>query len=315
MEKKTLSIVGIEYDTLGIRAAKLASSVSGKQITYVLENLQELKGSYEKDAELIAGLKKIKDKVGIGVRDRVVSCVAGKQVYAAQMPFRRLPAVELKNALKFEIRKDVPFDTASATLDFQVMGRSGKDKDMLDLVVTVVANNVLNKHLAILQKAAIRPWLVDVLPIAVINAFWASEYDTSGVAPNVVLHFAPDVCTLVVDGQSVPLYARSIYFAAEELFGAKAKGGNEQERKRKITMLGNELRRSLSFYEKTNGVSNFGSLYLIGDYIYSPELHDGIAEKVSLQLAGSTLLEKLNVNTNAPLGKFDVAMALAMRRE
>ncbi len=315
MEKRTLSTIGLEYDSLGVRAAKVTSSISGKDITYILENLQETKGQFEKDAELVEGLKKIKDKVGIGVRDKVVTCVAGKQVHAAQIEFRNLPDTELRNALKFEIRKDVPFDTASSTLDYQILSGSDKKDDGIDVLVTVVANSLLTKHLAVLQKATVRPWIVDVLPLAVINAFWAGEYDPVNLSPHVVLHFSPDVATLVIDGNAVPLYTRSIYFAAEDLYGSSGKGLSEQERNRKITLFGNELRRSLSFYEKTYGVANFGALYLLGDYIYSPELHGGIAEKVGLELAGSTLLEKLGVKTNAPLGKFDIAIALAMRRE
>ncbi|MBD3392181.1 MAG: hypothetical protein GF418_08900 [Chitinivibrionales bacterium] len=315
MDKKTINTVGIEYDSLGVRAAKVTSSISGKDITYVLENLQEIKGSFDKDNDLVDGLKKIREKVGIGMRDKVVTCVAGKQVHAAQIAFRELSDAELKNALKFEIRKDVPFDTASSTLDYQIIAHDDQSEKKLDILVTVVANTLLNRHLSALQKAGIRPWVVDVLPLATINAFWAGEYDPVNLSPHVVLHFSPDVCTLVIDGNGVPLYTRSIYFAAEDLYGTSGKGVTEQERMRKIAMLGNELRRSLSFYEKTNGISNFGALYLIGDYIYAPELHGGIAEKVGLELAGSTLLEKLGVKTNAPLGKFDVAIALAMRRE
>jgi len=315
MEKKTLSTVGIEYDSLGIRAAKITSSVTGREINYVLENLQEVKGDFDKETELVAGLKKIKDRIGAGTRDNIVTCVAGKQVYAAQISFKRLPEAEMKSALKFEIRKDVPFDTASSAIDYQILDSSEQQDDKLNILVTVVANSLLNKHLAALSKAGVRPWIVDVLPLAVINAFWAGERDQVNMDPRVVLHFAPDVCTLVIDGNAVPLYTRSIYFAAEEMYGAAGKGVTEQERIRRITTLGNELRRSLSYYEKTYGVSNFGALYLIGDYIYSPELHGGIAEKVGLELSGSTLLEKLGVKTNAPLGKFDVAIALAMRRE
>jgi Tfp pilus assembly PilM family ATPase len=316
MDKKTMSTVGIEYDSMGIRAAKISSSIAGREINYALENLQEVKGDFEKDAELIDGLKKIRDKIGMGLRDKIVTCVAGKQVYATQIEFKNIPDAEMKNALKFEIRKDAPFDTSSSSLDYQVL-ETGEDKqnDKSSILVTVVANTLLNKHLSVLQKANIKPWVVDVLPLAVINSFWAGENDPLNLTPRVILHFAPDVCTLVIDGNSLPLYTRSIYFASEEMYGATDKGVNEQERMRRITLLGNEVRRSLSFYEKTYGVSNFGTLHLIGDYIYSPELHGGIAEKVGLELAGSTLLEKLNVKTNAPLGKFDVAIALGMRRE
>jgi Tfp pilus assembly PilM family ATPase len=232
------------------------------------------------------------------------------------MEFRDLPSAEMKNALKFEIRKDVPFEMGNSTLDYQTMSQPGEKKDgKVDVLVTVVANALLSKQLSQLSKAGLRPWVVDVLPLAVINAFWAGESDPVNVAPHVVLHFSPDVCTLVIDGNAIPLYTRSIYFTGEELYGATGKGVAEPDRERRLSTYCAELRRSLSFYEKTYGISNFGALYLIGDYIYSAELQKIIHEKVGLELAGSTLLQKLGVETNAPLGKFDVAAALAMRRE
>ena len=60
MGKKRITTIGIEYDNRGIRAAKVTASKRGKYIKYNIDKLQEVRGSFEKNEELIDALKKIK---------------------------------------------------------------------------------------------------------------------------------------------------------------------------------------------------------------------------------------------------------------
>jgi type IV pilus assembly protein PilM len=315
MAQKMSTSIGIDFDACGIRGVKVTAVASGKNIRFAVDNVFEVRGNYGREEELIDGLKQTREKLAGTSRDHFVACVTGKQVYAAQMPFRRLPTNEMANALKFEIRKNLPFEAASATIDYQILDNKDEPAEQVSVMVTAVANPLLKKLLQIMEQAGIRPWIVDVMPVAVANTFWAGENDPVNMSANVVAHFSPEVCTLVIDGNGTPFYTRSIYFSAEEIYGKPSQPLSEPERERRVKALGEELARSLSFYEKTYNISNFGAICLMGDYIQAPDLLNLIHGRLNLRIKAPSLLQKLHSHVNAPPGKFDVAVALAMRTD
>jgi Tfp pilus assembly PilM family ATPase len=314
MGKAKKTTVGIEYDTLGIRAAKVTASKRGKYIHYNIDKLEEIRGSFEKEEDLTEGLKKIRGKISIGLKERIVTCVSGKQLYAVQIPFKTLPEAEMENALKFEIRKNLPFEATGSTLDYQVIKRAEKKDENSTLLVTTVANVLLDNHLAALHKVGIKPHAVDVLPVAVSNVFWREKVQKVEGEAFVMIHLSPTVCNMVVDGNEVMFYTRSIYFSSQDIFGEHTEeevAGKERERR--MNAFGEELKRSLAFYEKNYGTSNYSACYLMGEYVDIPDVFEFFKEKIRLDLKYSELTGIAESKKNARKGKFDVAIGLAMR--
>lgn len=314
MAKPAFTCFGLDFDQLSIRAAKLGVFRHGKKIRYAVQDLQESAGDFAKDEALVAGLKALAGKIGIRPHDRIMTGVSGKQVFVTQLLFKALPDAEMKTALRFEIRKSLPFESAGSALDYQILDRPDPEKKGRSTVmVTVVARAVLDRQISLLDKAGLKPWIVDVLPVAVANAYWASRSADDIDTTAVIVHFMPDVCNLVIDGRSAPYYSRSIYFSAEELFGAKGHDLPERERLKRLDAFQDELRRSMAYYEKTYGVSNFGPLYLIGSYAGNEELLSLIATKTGLVPETVFLPERSGYETGVEPGRYDVALSLALR--
>ena len=314
MARKIITSVGIEFDTLGLRAARVTTVLQGRETEYKVEELEESAGDYSKDEVLAAALKAMGEKLLVKPRDRVVVSLSGKQVYIAQIKFKEMPDAEMKNALRFEIRKNLPFDAAGAILDYQVAeGSDPEKKGKAAVTVSAVAGTLLDRALRLMDKAALKPWIVDVLPLALANAFWVGRPAEDPDMAHTIVHFAPDVCNVVIDGESAPFYMRSIYFSAEEIFGATGKDLAAREKTRRLDALGDELRRSLSYYEKTYNVSRYGWLYLAGNYAQHEELVSHVRDKVGLPVDEAPLLSRLNSRAQSAPGKFDLALALALR--
>jgi Tfp pilus assembly PilM family ATPase len=315
MSKMSMNSVGIEFDNLGIRAAKVNhAEVNGRQVRTVA-GLEELRGRYETDQDLKAGLKAMGEKIGISAQSHVVTCVSGKQVYAAQIPFRTLPADEMKNALKLELRKSLPFDIASATMEYQVVAESAKKGDEQQVLVTAVVNVFLSRHLQLLAAVAIRPSVVDTLPTAIGNAFHEAAGDLPEGQAFVVLHIGPNMCSLVIDGAAVPFFQRNIYFSAEELYGEANEKTlmADRERQRRLLGLGDEIVRSMSFYEKTYMAPSIAGFFVLGEYLDKPELTGAVMAKTGIEAKPLDLCTKLEGALRPPQGKFEVAVALALR--
>ena len=259
MSKKQTTI-GIDYDRAGIRGARMVSEeLRGDRLSAV-ERVEEVSGAFDNPDELVEGLAGIRKKLEAGTADMVVSCVGGKQVYAAQMPFRRLADDETRRALRFELRKKIPFEVAGSTIDYQVLRAAEKAGDNSELLVTVVANALLHQHLRIMEKAGMKPHIVDVIPTAAANAVVTTgARDGNGAGGGIVVHVGPDTTNLVfeLDG---PFFTRSFAFDAHGLSETNPAAEPTRQLRDRLTLFSQEILRSVSYYEKTFKVEDFGAL-------------------------------------------------------
>ena len=312
MAKTLFTSIGIESDTASIRAAKITMSRAGLRSAIQVAGLSELRGDFSNDENMSAGMKKIREKIAVGAGDRIATCLSGKQVYVAQLAFRKLPDLELRNALKLEIKKSLPFEVAGATIDFQVLEGTKKD-DTPQIVVTAVPGVMLSRHLHMMERLSIKPWVVDVFPLAIANAFHLSQKSIAIGLAYVIVHVGPTVVNLVVCGDdTVPFFHRSIYFSSDEVFG-EGVALEPKEIEKKLSDFAGEIGRSLSFYEKTYSIKSFAGVFLEGEYLENELLKGAIAAKTSLTVEVVDVFSRLNQTSNAPKGKFEVAMGLAMR--
>jgi Tfp pilus assembly PilM family ATPase len=190
MAKTLITSIGIEYDAMSIRAAKLNLIRAGSRTTVKVVGLSELYGDFSNDDNISGGMKKIKEKIAIGQSDRVVTGLAGKQVYVAQIPFKKLPEEEMKTALRIEIKKSLPFEVAGASIDYQLLEGSKKD-DLHQFIVTAVPSIMLTRHVNMMERLGIKPYIVDVLPLAIANAFHLSQPSCAVGLAYVVVHVGP----------------------------------------------------------------------------------------------------------------------------
>ncbi|MDB5103250.1 MAG: type pilus assembly protein PilM [Fibrobacteres bacterium] len=300
---------GIEHDHRAIRAARLSSDGRG---AYSVDRLEEVKGDFSEDGGLLEGFRKVKSLLNIGARESLIACLAGKQVFAAQVAFRKLGAEEMEQALRLELRKTVHFEVATSSLDFEILDddEGVSNGGMAQVMVALASNSVLNRHLGILDKAGLNAIVVDVLPVAIANALWSWKGGQEGDYPLVALHVGPQVSTIVIDGEHSPFFNRNIYFAAEDVFGEKASPGDREKR---IRSLAEEISRSLLFYEKNYQVSGFQEIIMLGDYLDQDQVSLQIRNSTGLQTGKMDLARQLGSLREPAPGRFDLAIALALR--
>lgn len=299
--------VGIEHDHLAIRAARISMDGRGG---FTMDRLEEARGDYQEESALLEGLRQIKSALGTSSRDNVVACISGKQVFATQMEFRQLNPEEMEQALRLEVRKSVHFEVATSALDYLVLDEeTGSGSKPTPVMVGLAANSLLSRELGLLEKAGFRPAVIDVLPVAVANALWASREEKETNFPAVALHMGPQVSTLVIDGAHFPFYTRSIYFAAEEI--AKVPEGPDRERR--LQSLTEEISRSFVYYDKNMHAAGFQELVLLGDYLDDAAFAACIERSAGIPVRRMDLGKGLGSVRETLPGKFDLAIALALR--
>lgn len=297
--------IGLEFDSKGIRAAGVTGTANHLLSVWPIFELQ---GDFTQEAALIEALKQLRLQLPIHKTDQVVTCVGGKQVFVAQMPFRKLSEIELESALKLEVRKFVHFEMSTSTFEYQILKGREEHSDQIQVMVSVVANGHLLKQVSLLEKSGIKPAVVDVLPLALANILPLHKSPNNDKAPSIILHLSSGIATIVIEAAGHPFFHRYLYFSVEELLGSK------HTRDRCLNGLSDEINRSLSYYEKSHSlVGGLTQMIAIGDFLHRPDLLLDLRKSTGLDIKIGDLASSTQSNLQVETGKFELAVALALR--
>jgi type IV pilus assembly protein PilM len=215
----------------------------------------------------------------------------------------------MESALRLEARKYVPFDVAGAALDYQVLDGVPEGSQSIEVLVALAGAGTLAQHLKVLERAGLNPSVVDVLPVAAGNALWNWVDPSRHDAHHVALHIGPQISTIVIDGARSPYFNRYVYFAAEDYAG-REQGSVESEKR--IQGLVDEVSRSLAFYETSAGARGFQEISLLGEFLDIPSLEERLRRQTGLAVRKMDMPRRLGYQHDFPVGRFDLAVALAL---
>jgi Tfp pilus assembly PilM family ATPase len=302
---------GIDCDASGIRAAMLTCTRKG---LVTVEALEEIKGAFENQEKLISGLKDLKSSLPSSPREKIIFNLQGKEVYATQIRFPKLPQPDMLPALKLELKKLLPFNAENAVLDYQILDtnkrRSAKGK--VSIIIAAVEDNFLEGHLACLDASVINPTILEVMPLALANALWTSLSSPAGIDPAVALHLGSGACTLVIDGNQDPFFFRNLYFSRSDFLDI-IYDLPEDNSHSELETLGEEISKSLNFYRSTYKVQDLSGIYLTGSHSNLELLPEILTGKTGLRVQQLDLCKKCGYDTPDGSGKFDIPIALALQ--
>lgn len=237
----------------------------------------------------------------------IVSSVGGDNTSLKQIKTIFLPEDELESALFFEAKKHLPISGSEMLLDYQVLSVEEKTNNM-NILMAATTKALLNEHSDILTGAGITPGIVDVESLAVANSFALNSFVEEGVF--IILNIGALKTNMVIYGPKAKFFARDIAWGgfhftkdimkqrklsfenAEKYkfeHGLKKEEATESTKKtmslnitEKTTeeQIAMEVKRSLRFYVKESGTSDFRKILLIGG---SAKIA-GLAEYFSKQL-------------------------------
>lgn len=168
------SKVGLDIGTHSIKVVE----IQGRHGMRVLKNLgiKEIpilyRGEAKKDIASIARLiKELFAERGIKNKE-VVLAIHGSKVSIKVIKVPKMPKSELREAVKWEMRRHVQFPVEDAVLDYSILGtvmEGGLAK--IKLIVAAAAKSAVNEQLAIIKEAGLQLKGIDAAPFAVCKAF------------------------------------------------------------------------------------------------------------------------------------------------
>ena len=221
---------------------------------------------------------------------RLVSSIGGDNTALKQIKTIFLPEEELESALFFEAKKHLPISGGEMLLDFQVLNVEEKTNNM-NILLAASTKSMLKEHTDILQQASLAPGIVDVESLAVANSVALNSYAEDGTY--IILNMGAHKTNMVVWGPQTKFFARDIPWGGfnvtkdimrerdisfEDAENFKIEHGLVDSQKQTessaavlditekstVEQIAVEVRRSLRFYVKEAGNSDFRKVLLVG---------------------------------------------------
>jgi len=308
-------------------------------VEYVLSDLRQ-----ERFAPVIGEMLKTQ-RISPKHIKHLVSSIGGDNTSIKQIKTIFLPDDELESALFFEAKKHIPISGSDMVLDYQVLSVEEKTNNM-NILLAATSKDVLNQHSNILSTAGLNPHIVDIDSLAVANSFALNAFVEDGVY--VLLNLGAHRTNMVIWGPDAKFFARDIpyggYNFTRDIMRKRQMEWSDAENYKyefglnedpnhpavqTISMLDisekstedaivEELRRSLRFYVKEAGNSDFRKLYLMGGSAKLKGLPEFIQDKVNvpteifMPFINVEMPEKFQDKKDPQLA---LAIGLAMRME
>jgi type IV pilus assembly protein PilM len=222
---------------------------------------------------------------------------------------------ELRNAIRFEADKYIPFSIDEVVLDCQpIEGADNVGADEMKVLLVAVKRNLIEEHVSLLRSAGVNPVIIDVDGFALGNAHVLASRNGGTKDVRALIDIGASKTNInVVEGAN-SLFTREVYvgggdFSAElgrrlavdpfQVEKLKTAPGERKEELREAVQsvtddLGNEVRLSLDFFENEFD-RPVGSVMLSGG---------------GSRLSG--LVESLEQNFKKPTQLWDPASAFAL---
>ncbi|MFO7659752.1 MAG: type IV pilus assembly protein PilM [Candidatus Cloacimonadaceae bacterium] len=239
----------------------------------------------------------------------LVTAIGGDNTSIKQIKTIFLPDDELESALFFEAKKHIPISGNDMVLDYQVLDVEEKTNNM-NILLAASTKELLNEHTNVLVSAGLNPNIVDLDSLAIANSFALNSFVEEGVY--VLLNLGAHRTNMVIWGPNSKLFARDIpyggYHFTRDIMRKRQLEFNEADtykmewgllddpntasastisvldisEKSTEDLIVEEIRRSLRFYVKEAGNSDFRKIYLMGGTAKLKGLLEFIQDKVNI---------------------------------
>jgi type IV pilus assembly protein PilM len=319
---------------IGVSSVKMVKLRFGKDSAELLDFCVE-----ENQVDLEALLKKIVLPRQI---KRVNISVSGQQAITRYIELPRMNSEELKQSLKFEAQKHIPFPIAEVNLDASIL-RSDLPDNKMKVLLAAVKKEALSQRLKLLSAMDLDVGVVDVDSLALMNAFEFNYSQEENIKNKTLalLNIGSSTSNLNIMDSGYPALSRDVniggnnftqkisdslgldFKAAEAL-----KSGQEKEKSDKVARaiepvlakLVQEVRTSFDYYE-SRSVTSVEKIFLSGGGSLFNGVKDTLSNLLGIEVANWDPFKKIALVETVPKDKLKalssqlaVAIGLALRQ-
>ena len=267
--------------------------------------------------------------------------VSGPSTLIRYVNFPKMDPAELRQALKFEAQKHIPFPVDEVNLDGYIL-KPDLPGNLMFVLLAAVKKDLIAGRLKLMEEAGVKPNLIDIDSVALINAYNFNYPVESAGGHNVIalLNLGSSMANLNILEDGIPRLSRDIHtggavftqkladiFSADLVAAEKLKLSPEAENRDKVRAamesmlanLGQEIRTSFDFYESQSALS-VGKILVSGGSSYFSGLKDILSASVGITVEGWDPFKKISLtggvdaaSLTSVSAQLAVAVGLALR--
>lgn len=285
--KKKLNSIGIDITSIGVVYSKI---VKTENLIILLDaGFIPFKNNEKTDESIKDALKIVAEKIKkkFSIRQIIVSGLVGKSVSLKQITSPKMNNTDRTTALKFELRKSLPFDVSTAVVDFEVL-KELPDTNEEELLVIAASGEYLNTQMGMFKKSGIDLDIMDIKYLAMINCLLFNYPKIDASQTSVIINITTELTQLIIYNKDKPLFTREIDFSGYNLIKkiqvdkridfAEAQDfckSNDiavyfqevaSNTATYLRSFSGEIIRSLSYYDKQYKNANYSNIYLTGEF-------------------------------------------------
>jgi len=223
LRRKIKSLIGLDIGSKAIKAVELTREGHGFVMTGF--GMREVASEDQRPDAILEVLKDNSFHT-----KRVVSAVYGKSVIVRYLSMARMPDEDLKNAIRYEADKYIPFDVEEVVMDSQAFrddaSGEGHENEMR-VVLVAVKRSLIDDHVSLLNGLGLQPTVIDVDSFAVGNAFELSRggafFEQDADRAIALLDIGANKSNINIFYGGTSYFTREIYLAGDDFTHAVAK--------------------------------------------------------------------------------------------
>ena len=172
---KTKGVVGLDIGSSAVKACELVPTKGGgwEVVNLGVEPLAPeaiVDGTILDSTVVIDAITNLFENARIKTKD-VATSVSGNSVIIKKIALPVMTEEELAESIQWEAEQYIPFDIEDVNIDYQILGESAENMDVL---LVAAKKDKINDYTQVISQAGLNPVLVDVDAFAVQGAFEAN---------------------------------------------------------------------------------------------------------------------------------------------
>ena len=173
--RKKSPLLGIDISSSVVKVLELSKKGDRYAVeAYAVEPLPVnavVEGRIENRDEVAGALKRAVKRSGTKLKEAAVAVSANSAITKIVSFPASLSERELEANVLMEAENYIPYPLEEVRLDFEVLGSSAADVDALDVLLAASRRENVDARTEVLEKAGLKPMLVDVEAYTMENAF------------------------------------------------------------------------------------------------------------------------------------------------
>lgn len=222
-------VVGLDIGHDSVKVIELARTASGlEMVRYGIAEVRSSDKERDKDgdqAAIQAALQRLFRDSGIEA-GQVCTAVSGESVIVRPIPlpyFQTKSEDEFATVVRGEAKDFIPFEMDDVVFDYQRLGEkvTREGSKNLEVLIVAVKKDLIDRHLNLLDAAGLKPVIIDVDSIALVNAIIAGSEIHSDEAVAVV-NIGSRVTNIAIMRNEMTRFTRDLAFAGGNITSAIA---------------------------------------------------------------------------------------------